>query len=186
MWQSVGPGLRVLPLTPQVAFAVQSGDPVFRPPEAGGFVRLCRPDPLPVSASPFRTSIASRSLPARWTHRGFLNVLVPVATAAFLVTGFVRSVETTIPHEHHSDRGWFLFAALRRVSRSHARTGANPPGETGEICLRTPAETCLRRGRATNCTRPFRRYRRICERPPDCSSKLSCAPERSRIGRAHV
>ena len=96
MWRSVGPGLRVLPLTPQIAFAIQSGDPVFRPPEAGGFVRFCQSDPLPVLASPFRTPIASRSLPARWTRRGCRNVLVPVATMAFLVTGFVRSVETII------------------------------------------------------------------------------------------
>jgi hypothetical protein len=105
-----------LPLTPQVAFTLQSGDPVFRPPEAGGFVQLCRLDPLPVSTSPFRAPIASRSLPARWTHRGRLDVLVPVATLTLLVTGSVPSAETNQPLERDSNRGWFLKPALARLS----------------------------------------------------------------------
>ena len=130
-WRSVGPGLRVWPLTPQVAFPSQSGDPVFRPPEAGGFVQLCRLDPLPVSASPFRAPSASRSLPARWTHRRCLNVLVPVATKTLLVTESASSAETNQPPKRNSDRGWFLklafarFSALRLVSLSQS-SGCDP------------------------------------------------------------
>jgi hypothetical protein len=70
-WRCVGPGLRVLPLTPQVTFTLQSGDPVFRPPEAGGFVRPCRIGPTPRPGIPFCAfPIASRNLSVRLAHQG--------------------------------------------------------------------------------------------------------------------
>ena len=94
-----------MPLTPQTAFALQSGDPVFRPPEAGGFVRCCRSDPLPVSTAPFRFPIASRNLPVRLAHQSDLHVPVPVSVRTPRVTGSASRAETA-RRSRHSDSSW--------------------------------------------------------------------------------
>lgn len=52
--RAFAPGYGSHLLTLRLLLSLQPGDPVFRPPEAGGFVRLCLPDPLPVSALLFR------------------------------------------------------------------------------------------------------------------------------------
>ena len=85
-----------MPLTPQAAFTLQSGESVFRPPEAGGFVRFCLPDPLPVSMAPFRVPVASRDLPARSSRQSHLDVLVSVAATTYQVTEFIARTETSV------------------------------------------------------------------------------------------
>ena len=103
------PRLRVSPLNPQVAFALRPGDPVFRPPEAGGFVRLCLPDPLPVLKHPFRVSTgASRPLgevvsPDTSQRAG------PRSNRDLTVPGFTSSAETTRPWKCNSEGDWFLM-----------------------------------------------------------------------------
>ena len=75
--RSVGPGLRVLPLTPQIVFSLQSSDSEFPIPlEAGGSRGL------PTSLSPrlvqsFREPGANRNLLARSSRRPTLDVLIP-------------------------------------------------------------------------------------------------------------
>ena len=124
---------------PSGCLTLQSGDPVFRPPEAGGFVRLCRSDPLPVSASPFRSPSASRSLLVRWSHRGCFNVLVPVATETN------RSLDSSLGPKSRTQRDVTRIAVdfCRAVTDAARypprfpfakRTGATPSGETGETC----------------------------------------------------
>jgi hypothetical protein len=97
VWRCVGLGLRVLPLTPQIAFPLQSGDPVFRPPEAGGFVRLCQSDPLPVPDGPLRISSANRNLPARLSRQAVRQRAGSSSNPDPKVTGFIPLAEIIQP-----------------------------------------------------------------------------------------
>ncbi len=70
-------GLRVLPLTSQSVFSLQSGDPVFRPPEAGGFVRPCRIGPTPRVEAPLSYPECESGPFGGVDPPAFLHVLVP-------------------------------------------------------------------------------------------------------------
>jgi hypothetical protein len=116
-WRDVGPGLRVLPLTPQVAFSLQSVGPVFSPPEAGDFPEFAVSGRSPSRRSPcasrFRIGTFRRGGLAR-KHR---DVPVPVATMTSVVTGFARRAETISPGRRHSKGGW-----LHQDGRSSPRS----------------------------------------------------------------
>lgn len=111
------PRLRVSPLNPQVAIALRPGDPVFRPPEAGGFVQLCLSDPLPVLTCPFRASTGA--------SKPFGEVVPPdISQRAgsrsnhdLSVPGFTSSAKTKRPWKCNSEGGWFLVR--ERYSRGH-------------------------------------------------------------------
>ena len=133
-WKSVGPKLRVLPLTPQAAFALQSGDAVFSPPEAGGFVRLCRPDPLPVSAFPFRVPDCESGPSGEVVSPGNgFDVLAPSSIHDLLGHWVHRPGRNHMPWAMslESRRGFYSFAALRLTLRSHARARCDPARESG-------------------------------------------------------
>lgn len=71
-----GYGSCLLPL--RLLSIFQSGDPVFRPPAAGGFVRPCRTGPTPRDALLLCASpVASRSLPAGASRQRARHVSVP-------------------------------------------------------------------------------------------------------------
>ena len=150
-----------MPLTPQTAFTLQSGEPVCRPPEAGGFPKGATLWPLPVSDAPLRTPIATRGLPVRSAHQGILHVLVPVAVLTFSVTGSPALAKTISRVQRYSKRGWFLdpAAAAAASPPSASRpvrsleSGANRPGDVGEICLGQPPAEAERypRSQVTSC-----------------------------------
>ena len=69
-----------MPLTLQIAFSSQSGDPVFRPPEAGGFVRPCGAGPTPrIGILPCAFRVRTGTFWRGWLAERRVNVLDPVA-----------------------------------------------------------------------------------------------------------
>ena len=132
--RSVGLKLRVLPLTPQAAFALQSGDAVFSPPDAGGFVQLCRPDPLPVPVFPFRVSdCESEPSGEVGSPRNDLDVLVPSSNHDLLGHWVHHPGRNQMPWAVSLKRrlGFCFVAALCLTLRSHAQAGCDPAWKSG-------------------------------------------------------
>ena len=128
---------------------------------------LAGPNPLPVSAWPFRVFECESKPLVRLSHQPCLHVLVPVAIVTLSVTGFNRPAETKGQSDRNTDRGQFLFHGRHRPHRSPphppiaSRTGATPHGKMGEICLPKTTEAVSARGRVPAVPDLYCRFRRL-------------------------
>jgi len=119
---------------PSGCFSLQSGDSVFRSPEAGVLPEIASSSSSPLPRLPLRIPIAPRNPTGEPGSPGVeVTCWFPVATVTISVTGFTSTAETVCCWKRDSDRSRFLQLLSRCCTPGHRSPPYFPIAFLGQV-----------------------------------------------------